>query len=214
LLPRLAAIAVTPTTTRSNTMGTTAATPIISTLWIVQAAGRSVNWAYSHGTEGSAWPPGRSRFVDEHGLCGTSTPSAARSRQAEAASQRYLNAFQNIEPTLRCRPDFVQGTPVARETLRLAFVIPTARFQLKPPLFMSLALPELVLSPLHSGASAPLRRLPVNLRPVRFRRNRPIGSLLGSGRCSQASEIRAGLSHGAADRNGQRKRRTSQCSRR
>ena len=44
----------------------------------------------------------------------------------------YLKILQNIEPTLRCRPDFVQGMPVARDTLRLALVIPTARFQLKP----------------------------------------------------------------------------------
>ena len=47
-----------------------------------------------------------------------------------------MNSFQNIEPTFRCRPDFVHGMPVARETLRLAFVIPTARLQLKPPLFI------------------------------------------------------------------------------
>lgn len=48
----------------------------------------------------------------------------------------YLKSFQNIAPTLRCRPDFVHGIPVARETLRFAFVIPSARFQLKPPLFI------------------------------------------------------------------------------
>jgi hypothetical protein len=47
-----------------------------------------------------------------------------------------LNSFQIKPPTLRCRPDFDQGIPVARETLRLAFVIPTARFQLNPPLFI------------------------------------------------------------------------------
>lgn len=38
--------------------------------------------------------------------------------------RRYLNSFQNIAPSLRCRPDFVHGIPVARETLRLAFVTP------------------------------------------------------------------------------------------
>ena len=48
----------------------------------------------------------------------------------------YLNSFQNIAPTLRWRPDFDHGIPVARDTLRFAFVIPTARFQLKPPLFI------------------------------------------------------------------------------
>jgi hypothetical protein len=48
-----------------------------------------------------------------------------------------LKSFQNIEPALRCRPDLVHGMPVARETLRFAFVIPTARFQLKPPLFIA-----------------------------------------------------------------------------
>ncbi|MDT7713634.1 MAG: hypothetical protein QOG46_2487 [Pseudonocardiales bacterium] len=56
----------------------------------------------------------------------------------------YLKIFQNIEPTLRCRPDFVHGMPVARDTLRLPFVIPIARFQLKPPLFM--CFPLLLLS--------------------------------------------------------------------
>jgi hypothetical protein len=55
-----------------------------------------------------------------------------------------LKIFQNIEPTLRCRPDFVQGMPVARDTLRLALVTPTARFQLKPPLFIRF--PLLLLS--------------------------------------------------------------------
>lgn len=52
-------------------------------------------------------------------------------------SGRYLKSFQNMDPTLRCRPDFVHGMPVERETLRFAFVIPTARFQLKPPLFIA-----------------------------------------------------------------------------
>jgi hypothetical protein len=47
-----------------------------------------------------------------------------------------LKIFQNMAPTLRCRPDRVHGIPVARDTLRFAFVIPVARFQLKPPLFM------------------------------------------------------------------------------
>src|SRR5207253_1049010 len=50
---------------------------------------------------------------------------------------RYLKNLQNIDPTLRCRPDLVHGMPVARETRRLAFVIPSARFQLKPPLFIA-----------------------------------------------------------------------------
>jgi hypothetical protein len=49
---------------------------------------------------------------------------------------RYLNNFQNIEPTLRWRPDFVDGMPVAGETRRLALVTPNCRFQLHPPLFM------------------------------------------------------------------------------
>ena len=59
-----------------------------------------------------------------------------------------------MDPTLRCRPDFVHGMPVARETLRFAFVIPTARFQLKPPLFIA--------SPLqwpHTGPTAPYREV-------------------------------------------------------
>jgi hypothetical protein len=53
-----------------------------------------------------------------------------------------LKSFQIKAPTFRCRPDFDQGIPVARDTLRLAFVIPTARFQLNPPLFISLSLVE------------------------------------------------------------------------
>jgi hypothetical protein len=53
-------------------------------------------------------------------------------------TMRYLKSFQNIDPTLRCRPDFVHGMPVARETRRFAFVIPVTRFQLKPPLVIAL----------------------------------------------------------------------------
>ena len=45
----------------------------------------------------------------------------------------YLNSFQNIAPTLRCRPDFVHGMPVARETLRFAAVMPSSRFHENPP---------------------------------------------------------------------------------
>lgn len=56
---------------------------------------------------------------------------------AETASLRYLKIFQKAEPTFRCRPDFVHGIPVARDTLRFAFVIPRARFQLNPPLFIA-----------------------------------------------------------------------------
>lgn len=61
---------------------------------------------------------------------------AAEAREA-SGSRNYLKSFQNIEPTFRCRPDFVHGMPIARETLRFAFVIPTALFQLKPPLFIA-----------------------------------------------------------------------------
>jgi len=46
-----------------------------------------------------------------------------------------LKSFQNIAPTLRWRPDLLQGMPVERETRRLAFVMPNCRFQLHPPLF-------------------------------------------------------------------------------
>ncbi len=49
----------------------------------------------------------------------------------------YLNSFQNAAPAFLCRPDFVQGIPVARDTLRLAFVTPVARFQLNPPRFIT-----------------------------------------------------------------------------
>jgi hypothetical protein len=44
-----------------------------------------------------------------------------------------LKIFQNIAPTLRCRPDFVQGMPVARETFRFAAVMPSNRFHENPP---------------------------------------------------------------------------------
>lgn len=40
-----------------------------------------------------------------------------------------------ILPTLRCRPLFVSGIPVALEILDLARVTPIARFQENPPLF-------------------------------------------------------------------------------
>lgn len=52
-----------------------------------------------------------------------------------AGSRVYLKIFQNMPPSLRCRPDLVHGIPVARDNLRLAFVTPRNRFQLKPPLF-------------------------------------------------------------------------------
>jgi len=35
-----------------------------------------------------------------------------------------LNSFQNIAPTLRCRPDFEHGMPVALDTRRFALVTP------------------------------------------------------------------------------------------
>jgi hypothetical protein len=44
-----------------------------------------------------------------------------------------------IRPSLRCRPDRVQGMPVARETRCLALVIPTARFHENPPLLAMVA---------------------------------------------------------------------------
>ena len=62
---------------------------------------------------------------------------AERYRTLSFTGLAYLKSFQNIAPTLRCRPDLVQGMPVARETRRLAPVIPTNRFQLKPPLFIT-----------------------------------------------------------------------------
>src|SRR4051794_1886311 len=52
----------------------------------------------------------------------------------------HLKSFQKMAPTLRCRPGLVQGIPVARETRRLALVMPTARLQLKPPLFIGILL--------------------------------------------------------------------------
>jgi hypothetical protein len=48
-----------------------------------------------------------------------------------------LNNFQKTAPTLRWRPDFVHGMPVARDTRRLAFVMPSWRFQLHPPRFIN-----------------------------------------------------------------------------
>ena len=53
------------------------------------------------------------------------------------AGEKLLKDFQNMAPTFRCRPDLVHGIPVARETLRFAFVIPSSRFQLNPPLFIA-----------------------------------------------------------------------------
>ena len=50
--------------------------------------------------------------------------------------ETYLKSFQNIEPTLRWRPDRVQGMPVARDTRRLAEVRPIWRLQLQPPRFI------------------------------------------------------------------------------
>ena len=41
-----------------------------------------------------------------------------------------------ILPTLRCRPLFVRGIPVALEILDFARLIPAARFHEKPPLFI------------------------------------------------------------------------------
>ena len=49
-------------------------------------------------------------------------PTAAHGTKVRA---RYLNSFQNAAPTLRWRPDFVHGMPVARDTRRLAFVMPS-----------------------------------------------------------------------------------------
>jgi hypothetical protein len=43
-----------------------------------------------------------------------------------AWSVAYLKSIQNIDPTLRCRPDFIHGMPVARDTRRFGFVNPTA----------------------------------------------------------------------------------------
>ena len=63
--------------------------------------------------------------------------STAKSADVPAPSTSYLNNFQIAAPTLRCRPDLVQGMPVARDTRRLAFVTPNWRFQLQPPLFMT-----------------------------------------------------------------------------
>jgi hypothetical protein len=89
-------------------------------------------------------------------------PSLPRGRgwntRGAPGNRRYLKSFQNMDPTLRCRPDSVHGMPVARETLRFAFVIPTARFQLKPPLFIA--------SPLqcrHGGPSEPYREVGARL---------------------------------------------------
>jgi len=53
------------------------------------------------------------------------------------SDKRYLKSFQSIDPTLRCLPDFVHGTPVALDTLRFAVEIPSNRLQLKPPLFIA-----------------------------------------------------------------------------
>jgi hypothetical protein len=39
-------------------------------------------------------------------------------------------------PIFLCRPDFVKGIPVLREIFCFAFVIPTALFHEKPPLFI------------------------------------------------------------------------------
>lgn len=47
----------------------------------------------------------------------------------------------NLRPTLARRPDLVVGIPVARAIFRLAFVMPSARFQLNEipgPSFMAL----------------------------------------------------------------------------
>jgi len=41
-----------------------------------------------------------------------------------------------MRPIFWLRPLRDQGMPVARETRRLAAVMPTKRFQLNPPLFM------------------------------------------------------------------------------
>ena len=43
----------------------------------------------------------------------------------EGSVHAYLNSFQKTAPTLRWRPDFVHGMPVARDTRRFAFVMPS-----------------------------------------------------------------------------------------
>ena len=43
----------------------------------------------------------------------------------EGPVHAYLNSFQKTAPTLRWRPDFVHGMPVARDTRRFAFVMPS-----------------------------------------------------------------------------------------
>jgi len=44
-------------------------------------------------------------------------------------------------PILRCRPDLVNGMPICRLILALAWEIPRNRFQENPPLFMIVSLP-------------------------------------------------------------------------
>ena len=67
---------------------------------------------------------------------GSSLRTNARARAA--AITCYLKIFQKIAPTLRCRPDFVHGTPVARDTLRFAAVMPSSRFHENPPRFVTI----------------------------------------------------------------------------
>ena len=44
-------------------------------------------------------------------------------------------------PILRCRPDLVNGMPICRLILALAWEIPRNLFQENPPLFMIVSLP-------------------------------------------------------------------------
>jgi hypothetical protein len=61
---------------------------------------------------------------------------AVLGKELDVAHGRYLNSFQIAAPTLRCRPDRDHGIPVARDTLRLARVIPRNRLSENPPRFM------------------------------------------------------------------------------
>lgn len=44
-----------------------------------------------------------------------------------------------MRPTFRSTPDFVVGIPICRANWRFASVMPSSVFQLKPPLFMTIA---------------------------------------------------------------------------
>ena len=56
-------------------------------------------------------------------------------------------SFSTMAPSLRCRPDRVNGIPIFLEILALAAEIPKNLFQEKPPLFM--APPEVILGHVH-----------------------------------------------------------------